>query len=207
VTVGILFFGSAVLVLNAAACQSRRSEPDPMSCAASGDSTTPHLKAEQLAGVYRLKLVATQGSKVGHSTEGTLQLRPYDSSLRSVTIGGIRDTAASYVLYGSAGLDLDAVDAVRPGDLESTDPQQPGALVIERKGGITIRLGSEANRRGVVRYDGGYTALRVAEVGPDRFDGTWLSGLGSRRSSGYFCAVREDGKDGNEGKDGKEAGS
>jgi hypothetical protein len=196
VTVELLFLGSAVLLLNAAACQSRRSEPDPMSCAASGDSTTPQIKAEQLAGVYRLKLVATHGSKAGQSTEGTLQLRPYDSSLRSVTIGGIRDTAASYVLYGSAGLDLDAVDAVRPGNLESTDPQQPGALVIERKGRITIRLGSEANRRGVVRYDGGYTALRVADGGPDRFVGSWSSGLGSRRSSGYFCANRADGRSG-----------
>jgi hypothetical protein len=165
-----------------------------LSCTPESDTTTVGPVAEQLDGNFRIRLVATAGPQAGKSTVGRLQLQPYDSSLRPVTIAGIRDTASSYVLYGTADLDLEAVGAVRPGELDSADPLQPGLLVIERKGRITIRLGSEANRRDVVRYDGGYTALRVAEGRTDRFAGSWSSGLGSHRTSGYFCAVRAEGE-------------
>jgi hypothetical protein len=194
VTAGLLFLGGAV-VIHAVACHSRRSEPEPIRCTPPSDSARLEVAVEQLAGAYRVKLVATSGPKAGQSTDGTLRLQPNDSVLRAVMIAGIRDTSASYVLYGTAGIDLEAVGAVRPGNLASADPQQPGVLVIERKGGITLRLGSEANRRDVVRYDGGYTALRVTEASRDRFAGTWASGLGGQRSGGYFCAVRDNGKD------------
>jgi hypothetical protein len=111
-------------------------------------------------------------------------------------------------LYGSAELDLAAIDAVRVGSISSNDPAAPGVLVIERheragqppRAEITLRLGSEANRRDRQRVDGGYTALRVRELGPSGFSGTWASGLLRERSAGYFCAV----KGGKEGKDGKE---
>jgi hypothetical protein len=193
-TTGFLFLGGLALV-HAVACHSRRSESDPIQCTPPSDSARLQVPAEQLAGAYRVKLVATSGPKAGQSTEGELSLQPNDSVLRAVMIAGIRDTAASYVLYGTASLDLEAVGAARPGNLESTDPRQPGVLVVERKGGITLRLGSEANKRDVVRYDGAYTALRATEASPDRFGGTWASGLGGQRSEGYFCASRKDGKE------------
>jgi hypothetical protein len=107
-------------------------------------------------------------------------------------MGGIRDTAASNVLYGNTDVDLDNVGAVRPGDLEALDPRRPGVLVIERKGTITLRLGSDANTRGQARFDGGYTALRVAEASDGRFAGSWASGVKTQRSAGYFCAERMD---------------
>ncbi|HEX7336145.1 MAG TPA: hypothetical protein VF252_02965 [Gemmatimonadales bacterium] len=151
----------------------------------------PKADAEGLVGSYRLKLVATEGPRAGQATEGTLGLRPYEGSLRAVTIDGMRDTAASYVHYGSADVDLEAVGAVRLGNLGSLDPTRPGAVVLERKGVITLRLGSEANRRDVVRFDGGFTALRVAGASREGFTGSWTSGVGIQRSSaGYFCAVR-----------------
>jgi hypothetical protein len=146
--------------------------------------------AEQLGGTYRLRLVATEGPNEGQAVEGTLRLRPYDRALRAVTVRGIRDTAASYVLYGSADIDLDRIGAVRPGDPTSEDPMRPGVVVIERKGTVVLRLGSEANRRDVARFDGGYTALRVRELAGDRFRGTWASGVRAQRSAGYFCAER-----------------
>ena len=46
-----------------------------------------------------------------------------------------------------------------------------------------LRLGADANRRGVVRFDGGYFALTVREMRAGRFAGTWSSG-GPRRGRG-----------------------
>jgi hypothetical protein len=181
-------------LLAGSGCQSRRPTPDPMSCSPATSSSGLGTPAEKLAGVYRLKLVATEGAKAGHSSEGTLLLQPYEGSLREVTVGGIRDTAASYVHYGRADVDLDAVGAVSPGELGSLDPMRPGVVVIRRKGAITLRLGSAANRRNVARFDGGYMALRVGAAAADRFAGSWMSGIGTQRSGGYFCAVREDGR-------------
>jgi len=154
----------------------------------------PSGSAERLAGTYRVRLVATDGPKAREAVEGTLRLQPYDPALRSVTVNGIRDTAASYALYGSTDVDLDSIGAVRPGDPEVEDLMRPGVLVIERKGTVVLRLGSEANRRDVVRFDGGYTALRVRELNGDRFQGSWASGIQTQRSAGYFCARRVDGR-------------
>lgn len=161
-----------------------------MSCTPAADSLRLAVSAEGLAGTYRLKLVATEGARAGQSAEGDLRLWPNDSAMQAVTIGGIRDVAARYVLYGSTSVNLDAVGAVRPGDLESEDASQPGVLVIERKGTVTLRLGSEANRRDVARFDGGYTALRVGTASAERFAGKWASGVRTERSAGYFCAMR-----------------
>jgi hypothetical protein len=108
-------------------------------------------------------------------------------------------------MYGAAELELAAVDAVQVGSISSTDPRAPGVLVIEQharagqppRADITVRLGSEANRRDRQRVDGGYTALRVQELSPSGFSGTWASGILRERSAGYFCAVRKE-KDGKE---------
>jgi hypothetical protein len=53
-----------------------------------------------------------------------------------------------------------------------------------------LRLGSVANRRDVVRFDGGYTALRVRELNADGFAGSWESGTRTPSARGYFCATR-----------------
>lgn len=182
---------TAAALIPISGCQGQPRAPRPMNCGpATGDPGA--VAAEDLAGNYRLKLVATEGAKAAQSAEGTLGLQPYEGSLRVVTIGGIRDTAASYVHYGSTDVDLEAVGAVRLGDLGSLDPLRPGVAVIERKGTVTLRLGSDANRRDVARFDGGFTALQVGEVLRDGFTGSWRSGVGIQRSSaGYFCAVRE----------------
>ncbi|HEU4680533.1 MAG TPA: hypothetical protein VFS51_02225, partial [Gemmatimonadales bacterium] len=191
-SVSFHLFASATAALFLAGCQPRRAEPEPMACnpAPEPETLLPPGSAERLGGTYRLQLVATEGSKSGESVEGTLRIQLYDRALRAVTVHGIRDTAASYVLYGSVDVDLDGVGAVRPGDPGAEDPMRPGVLVIERKGTVVLRLGSEANRRDVARFDGGYTALRVREITEIRFRGTWASGVHAQRSAGYFCAER-----------------
>jgi hypothetical protein len=168
-------------------------------------STTVQLSesstAAGLAGEYRLRLVATSGAKAGATSEGTLTLKPQPGDLRYRTRrGGAVDTTVIHPLYGSADLSLTAVDAVEVGSTRSMDPLQPGALAIEHRASsskqITIRLGSEANRRDRQRVDGGYTALRLQRLDPSGFGGTWASGITGERSAGYFCAVREEGKGG-----------
>ncbi len=99
-------------------------------------------------------------------------------------------------LYGFTDIDLEAVGAHRVGDPGSRDPSAPGVLVLEReeygRRVITLRLGSNANRRDVVRYDGAYTVLRVRQSDEDGFAGSWRSGSGSGLdlsvTTGHFCA-------------------
>ena len=88
------------------------------------------------------------------------------------------DTAYAYPFFGTLDADLISIGATAPGDIGSLDPMQPGVLVIERladtsskPGRILLRLGSLANRRDVVRFDGGYTVLRVRELDADGIRG------------------------------------
>ncbi len=69
----------------------------------------------------------------------------------------------------------------------------PGVIVIERVGEpkrILLRLGSEANRRDLQRFDGGYTVLDVRTLSDNAFGGSWRSGVTRNQAEGYFCAVR-----------------
>ena len=158
---------------------------------------------EGVSGEYRLRLVATSGAKAGSSVDGTLKLQPQVGALRyRLRMAGSLDSSVVHPLYGTAELNLKAVDAVQVGTMASSDPEAPGVLVIQRherasknpRAEITLRLGSEANRRDRQRIEGGYTALRVRQVTATEFAGTWASGIVRERSAGYFCAVREDGK-------------
>ena len=184
------------------ACHSRSGDPHPEACGPISTDLPADASAEELAGQYRLRLVAASGPKEGSSAEGTLWLERQDRSRRYRTrLTGAVDSTVLYPLMGAAAIDLDSVHAVSVGRLDSRDPEQPGVLVIERhekpgttpRAEIMLRLGSDANRIGQVRFDGGYTALRVRKSGPEGFAGSWASGITGERAGGYFCAVREDG--------------
>jgi hypothetical protein len=90
-------------------------------------------------------------------------------------------------------VNVEGVGAVRVGSLSSQDPAAPGVLVIESETttgrSILLRLGSEANRRDLVRFDGGYAVLNVLEISEASFGGTWTSGTRGPESQGFFCAV------------------
>jgi hypothetical protein len=113
---------------------------------------------------------------------------------------GSADGGTRMPLYGSTDIDLHTILAVEVGELDADDPLAPGVLVleraVERDGGssleITVRLGSEANRRGVTRFDGGYTALFVRQASTGGFAGNWASGVTGQLSSGHFCASKTD---------------
>ena len=158
---------------------------------------------EGRAGEYRLTMVEeVDGAPVGapdgasaRTAEGSLLLFDQVDSLREFT-GGAGDPVPGVTspLYGSTDVSLEAVGAVRVGSLSSEDPAFPGVLVIESETGaspsILLRLGADANRRTLVRFDGGYTVLTVVEVGDESFSGTWSSGVRGPDSGGFFCATR-----------------
>ena len=192
----------AAASLMSEACRSQVGKADPEDCTPVSAALPATASAEGLAGEYRLKLVALAGPREGAVAEGKLWLLPQDSTRRyRARLGGNVDSTVSHPLFGAANLDLNAVDAVAVGRIDSRDPEKPGVLVIERHARpgrtplaeITLRLGSEANRADRTRFDGGYTALRVRQVSSHGFAGSWGSGLTVERSAGYFCATRTDG--------------
>ena len=188
-------------------CRAAANGATPQECAPVTSQLPAESSADGIAGEYQLRLVATSGAKAGSTVDGTLRLQPQTGELRYRSRPAA-DSSVIHPVYGAAELDLGAVDAVEVGSISSTDPSAPGVLVIEshkpagqtRRAEIIFRLGSEANRRDRQRIDGGYTALRVRNLSPSAFAGTWASGITGERSAGYFCAVRKDGKAEKDGK-------
>jgi hypothetical protein len=200
--------GAVAALAAAMACHSAKPEAQPATdpCRPPTGSLPSTATAGGLAGDYRLHITATAGSSAGRWTEAALRLRPRDDSARVVVVLGIRDTSSSLPLSGTTDLDPAALGAVQTGSLTAEDPEAPGVLVIEHHPArpdagaeIMLRLGAGANRRGVVRYDGGYFALTVRSMGPGGFEGTWSSGVGGAGvgggAEGYFCAERIQPKD------------
>jgi len=153
-------------------------------CAAVEGSLPAGARFDELAGEYRLTLVATRGPRSGSSATGTLRLRRNDGGAGAPTEG------VRYPLYGAAQLALDSVGAVAPGNVGSMEAARPGVLAIEQRGTLTLRFGADANGSGPPRFDGSHLALFPAALSADRFAGRWDSGTAERRSGGYFCAVR-----------------
>ena len=193
-SVGLLVVGMVV------ACHQARPEGGPAvkPCRPVAGSLPRSASATSLAGEYRLHLTATSGVNAGQAADAALRLRPVaDSVAREIVVLGVRDTSSRAALAGTTDLDPAAVGATRTGSLTAEGADAPGVLVIERRPPradagteIVLRLGAEANRRGVARYDGGYFALNVTAMEPDGFSGTWASGSGVSSAKGYFCAER-----------------
>ncbi|MGH7513138.1 MAG: hypothetical protein ACREOQ_09470 [Gemmatimonadales bacterium] len=191
---------AALVLAGALACHPAHPEAQPAvnPCRPTTGTLPRSATATGLAGNYRLHLTATSDANAGRSVDGALRLRPVDDSMpREVVVLGIRDTTSTVPLSGTTDLDPAALGAVRTGSLSAEDPEAPGVLVIERRPArpdaaseIMLRLGADANRRGVVRYDGGYFALSVRSITPESFAGTWSSGGAGSTAEGYFCADR-----------------
>jgi hypothetical protein len=180
--------GGVFLLAGCSGANAGQSDPQPC---APVEAAAAAVTAEGLGGEYNLSLVATSGPKRGTTAAGTLALMAQDSAYRSLeSEGRAPDTTFTLPWYGTADVDLSSVGAVAPGDPKSTDPASPGVLVMEGPGRVMLRLGSEANRRGVRRFDGAFTALQVQQVTDKGFAGTWQSGGADEPSSGHFCADR-----------------
>ena len=165
--------GAFVLLAGCGNAKAGQSNPQPCAPVA---APSAEVDAGRLGGQYTVRMVATAGAKRGSTAEGRMEL--------------IASSDTTHPLYGTAELDFASVGAVVPGDPGSSDSLSPGVLVIERPGRVMLRVGSEANRRDVVRFDGAFTALQVTQVTDEGFAGTWRSGLGIENSEGHFCADR-----------------
>ncbi|MCH7890209.1 MAG: hypothetical protein IH921_01780 [Gemmatimonadetes bacterium] len=150
---------------------------------------------EGRAGDYRLRMIEEVDGNPARTAEGSLVLLNQVESLRQFegTAGGPIPGVTS-PLFGTTDVNVEAVGAVRVGNLSSRNPASPGVLVIESETGtspsILLRLGSDANRRDLVRFDGGYAVLRVVEITAESFSGTWSSGARGPDSEGFFCATQ-----------------
>ena len=88
-----------------------------------------------MPGSYRLTLATSDTPPV--STEGSLVLEPLPEALQEMA-------GAATPLGGTADIDVEAVGALRLGDLGSADPAAPGVLVIESPGpSVLLRFGSD----------------------------------------------------------------
>jgi hypothetical protein len=140
-----------------------------------------------------LTLVAGSGPKAGQNVEGALTLRAQDTALRRVDRLG--PTTVTVPVIGFTDIALEQVGAVRMGDVGSTDPRQPGVAIwaSQTPDGVVsavMRVGQEAIRSDLVRFDGGYTALFLQQVSVNAIRGGWASGVTTETASGYFCAER-----------------
>lgn len=178
------------LGLLAACAGAKGDQADPQACGPV-EQAAGSVTADGLGGKYTLRLVSTAGPTQSATTDGRLELLTQDSAYRSHQLpDGSTDSTFTFPQYGTAHVDFSAVGAVIPGDPTSADPSSPGVLVIQRPGQVMLRVGSEANRRGMRRFDGAYTVLEVRQVTDDGFAGTWRSGVGTQESGGHFCAVK-----------------
>ncbi len=185
------FLGGS-LCLATMACGARSPQVMPEACAPVEEvSGLSRLQVDRLAGEYELTLEATTGTAAGRSTSGRLWLYPNEPEMRGIRAagGGVRSDASA-PLYGASDIDVEDVGGLRLGDAMSRDPQSPGVLLLQQGEQLFIRVGAEANRRDLLRFDGGYFALRVREVDENGFAGSWSSGLMSASAEGHFCAVR-----------------
>lgn len=104
-------------------------------------------------------------------------------------------TRVTVPVIGAVDIALEGVGAVRLGDTHSLDPAQPGAAIWVSEGangGVSavMRIGQEVIHSGLLRFDGGYTALYLRQASPSTIRGGWASGLNGEQSKGYFCADR-----------------
>jgi hypothetical protein len=137
-----------------------------------------------LEGEHYLVLSASLGPLAGDSVFGTLTL--------------VRRDSIGVPFYGWTDVQLDDVGAHRLGNPSSTDIVAPGVLVLTtpdpsdpaRPGSVILRLGPQANRSDIIRFDGAYTALYVRWIEADAFGGDWASGMSGPEVEGEFCAVR-----------------
>jgi len=200
--------GAAITLLIVAGCaQAEGDMPPPaaepatqgvggaVACALPEGPLPADASLEGMAGVYHLTMVEEVEGAPTRAAEGSLLLLDQVDVLREFAgAAGGPIPGVTSPLYGATDVNLEDVGAVQVGSLSSEDPASPGVLVIESEAGaspsILLRFGSDANRRTLVRFDGGYTVLAVVEIAAESFSGTWSSGAQGRESEGFFCATR-----------------
>ena len=195
-----LWLGPLILAVASTGCAANQVQAD-RECTPLPDEAelATGVRGGSLAGSYRVVVVGTSADYSDRQIEGRLELHPQDSALQSLALpGGVPVTGARMPLYGALDAAIEQVGGMRLGNATLLDPAQPGVAVLEQVTrnetgsvtSITMRVGSDANNRELIRFDGGFMALYVEEVTPEGFRGTWASGVRGPEHEGYFCAFR-----------------
>ena len=186
---GVAALVGVVAGLGIAGCSTNQ-PPEPSQesdvCGQANPDAGSLVQVEDLGGDYALVITARSGEKSGATTHGELRLVSRDST--------------GVPFYGWTDVRLDEIGAHRLGDPSSTDRSAPGVLVLTspdpaspgKVGSVTLRIGSQANRSDIIRFDGAYTALYVRWIEAGAFGGDWASGITGPEAEGEFCAVRSD---------------
>lgn len=177
--------GAVVIAGAGIGCTQRNDSPAPAAehadCRRGGSDPA---EIASLEGAFLLQMSAEEGPQAETTAEGTLTL--------------LRRDSASVPFYGWTSIDLESIGAHRLGDLASRDPSAPGVLVLTGPvtdgatvaPAVVLRLGSQANREEIVRFDGAFTALYVRWIEENGFGGNWASGVRGPEATGEFCAMR-----------------
>lgn len=164
-------------------------------CVASTGSLGAGATLRGRQGEYSLTMVGGAQGAEARSTQGGLVLHQQSAEMRVFQgSDGSAIPGVASPLFGTTDIQVQEVGALRIGSLSSGDPAAPGVLVIESQTAqgpsILVRLGSDANRRDLQLFDGGFTVLELGEINDDGFKGRWTSGAQGSRTSGYFCVER-----------------
>ena len=156
------------------------------------------LQVDEMPGTYTVTFVATAGSREGRQAVGRMILRPQDAGLVRVEHADT-SVVVRQPTIGQLDLALEEVGAARIGDPMSQSDSMPGVgfYVTQLRGGavtaVVARVGSGANVRGLLMFDGSYFSLFVRQAGGGRIAGEWRSGTGEMNvteARGYFCAAK-----------------
>ena len=102
-------------------------------------------------------------------------------------VGYVHARLAQTFEIDALGQGLDA----KPMSGEPTPEHSPFRMSFQRTE-VAGNQAIEANRRGVLRLDGGYFATRVRRVNEKGLAGSWASGTAQAQAAGHFCASRLD---------------
>jgi hypothetical protein len=179
-------------------CMAQEARP----CALATDTLPTNATARGLAGDYRLTIVGTDGEATGKMVRGDLKLwAPPDSFQFVRQFDGNRNPYITIPLIGSTEIHLQDVGAVEDGGWSAREPEAPGIALREHHATyqgqpfteITLKLGADGNRRGLLRMDGPYNALYVDRMDTSGFYGRWHASLGytTYKAEGFFCALKK----------------
>jgi hypothetical protein len=156
-----------------------------------------------LAGRWRLELVADTGRATGRSLSADLVLRPTTPAQRAgkSVITGKPVIDDGYAFWGTLSTDLRRLGALPSGHLTSNDPAVPGVRVYVRRErpGTEPFLDLSIQLRAQPPYDhwetvldGDFNGFQVQAMDRDMMAGTWESSGGEMAVSarGRFCGRR-----------------
>jgi hypothetical protein len=155
--------------------------------------SSPTIVLAALPGRYTMRFVANEGVRAGDSALATLELWPQQAALASPADG------TTQPVVGRIDLDAASIGAADTGDPMAAGDSAPGVGVyVWNQAGtpqVLARIGSAANARGPLQFDGAWFTLFIERADVQIVSGSWRSGSAPAwppipEARGRFCADR-----------------